>query len=301
MRGDKGISLRERGYVIPNEGSLSQLSRTRTVVFDDVSRIFRNEEAEISCVSEDEGQVLCTAASLLEKSEHDWKDEVVQRAKQTRRTLRKAFEVEADDEGIKGEIQGMPSFVGSKEFAERNGVDISLYELEAKRLSKEGFNIQFVAKGQKCLGLLVGSKITIVPEFAHIFHKLNENKWAIAVMGNSLNINEDVLTQYGIDTSWRHSDVVERVERIRLNGEEVLFVCEEKIEFPSVAHYEMKNIFQSIAYAKRIDMLVKEHFRVAKMWNIAGEMLAVWSIFTAPVIALMANALSLTFYLEQSG
>ena len=92
-----------------NEGSLSQLSRTRTVVFDDVSRIFRNEEAEISCVSEDEGQVLCTAASLLEKSEHDWKDEVVQRAKQTRRTLRKAFEVEADDEGIKGEIQGMPS------------------------------------------------------------------------------------------------------------------------------------------------------------------------------------------------
>ncbi len=186
-------------------------------------------------------------------------------------------------------------FVGSKEFAERNGVDISLYELEAKRLSKEGFNIQFVAKGQKCLGLLVGSKITIVPEFAHIFHKLNENKWAIAVMGNSLNINEDVLTQYGIDTSWRHSDVVERVERIRLNGEEVLFVCEEKIEFPSVAHYEMKNIFQSIAYAKRIDMLVKEHFRVAKMWNIAGEMLAVWSIFTAPVIALMANALSLTF------
>ena len=143
--------------------------------------------------------------------------------------------------------------------------------------------------------MLVGSKITIVPEFAHIFHKLNENKWAIAVMGNSLNINEDVLTQYGIDTSWRHSDVVERVERIRLNGEEVLFVCEEKIEFPSVAHYEMKNIFQSIAYAKRIDMLVKEHFRVAKMWNIAGEMLAVWSIFTAPVIALMANALSLTF------
>lgn len=254
------LVARERGYVIPNEG-----------------------------------QVLCTAASLLEKSEHDWKDEVVQRAKQTRRTLRKAFEVEADDEGIKGEIQGMPSFVGSKEFAERNGVDISLYELEAKRLSKEGFNIQFVAKGQKCLGLLVGSKITIVPEFAHIFHKLNENKWAIAVMGNSLNINEDVLTQYGIDTSWRHSDVVERVERIRLNGEEVLFVCEEKIEFPSVAHYEMKNIFQSIAYAKRIDMLVKEHFRVAKMWNIAGEMLAVWSIFTAPVIALMANALSLTF------
>ena len=48
-------------------------------------------------------------------------------------------------------------------------------------------------------------------------------------------------------------------------------------------------------------MLVKEHFRVAKMWNIAGEMLAVWSIFTAPVIALMANALSLTFYLERSG
>jgi len=289
------LVARERGYVIPNEGSLSQLSRTRTIVFDDVSRIFRNENEEISCVSEDEGQVLCTAASLLEKSEHDWKGEVVQRAKQTGRTLRKAFDVEVNGEGIKGEIQGIRSFAGSKEFVERNGVDISLYELEAKRLSEEGFTVQFIAKDQKCLGLLVGSKITIVPEFTNIFHKLNENKCAIAVMNNSLNMNESVLTQYGIDTSWQHSDVVERVERIRLNGEEVLFVCEEKIEFPSISHYEMKNVFQSMAYAKRIDLLVKEHFRVAKMWNIAGEMLAVWSIFTAPVIALLANALSLTF------
>lgn len=51
------LVARERGYLIPNEGSLSQLSRTRTIVFDDVSRIFCHEEAEISCISEDEGQV----------------------------------------------------------------------------------------------------------------------------------------------------------------------------------------------------------------------------------------------------
>ncbi|MBE5105767.1 cation-translocating P-type ATPase [Bacillus thuringiensis] len=291
------LVARERGYLIPNEGSLSQLSRTRTIVFDDTSRIFYKEEVEINCISQDgdEGHVWCTAASLLEKSEYEWKDEVVQKAKQTGRTLRRAFEVEVDDEGIKAEIQGIPSFVGSKVFAERNGVDTSTYELEAKRLSKEGFNVHFVAKGQKCLGLLVGSKIVIVPEFADIFHELDENKWTIAVMQNSLNVNHSVLTQYGIDASWQHSDVTKRVENIRASGEEVLFVCEDNSEFPSVPPHEMKNIFQSKAYAKRIDMLVKEHFRVAKMWNIAGEMLAVWSIFTAPVIALMANALSLTF------
>ncbi|MGE7882158.1 HAD-IC family P-type ATPase [Bacillus sp. NPDC094077] len=291
------LVARERGYLIPNEGSLSQLSRTRTIVFDDTSRIFHKEEVETNCISQDgdEGQVWCTAASLLEKSEYEWNDEVVQKAKQTGRTLRRAFEVEVDDEGIKGEIQGIPSFVGSKVFVERNGVDTSTYELEAKRLSKEGFNVHFVAKGQKCLGLLVGSKIAIVPEFADIFHELNENKWTIAVMKNSLNMNHSVLSQYGIDTSWQHSDVTKRVENIRASGEEVLFVCEDNSEFPSVPPHETKNIFQSKAYAKRIDMLVKEHFRVAKMWNIAGEMLAVWSIFTAPVIALMANALSLTF------
>ena len=142
------LVARERGYLIPNEGSLSQLSRTRTIVFDDVSRIFCHEEAEISCISEDEGQVWCTAASLLEKSGHDWKEEVVQRAKQTGRTLRKAFEIEVDGEGIKGDIQGIPSFIGSKVFVQRNGVDISAYELEAKGLGKEGFNVQFVAKGK---------------------------------------------------------------------------------------------------------------------------------------------------------
>ncbi|MGA4462234.1 HAD-IC family P-type ATPase [Bacillus bombysepticus] len=289
------LVARERGYLIPNEGSLSQLSRTRTIVFDDVSRIFCHEEAEISCISEDEGQVWCTAASLLEKSGHDWKEEVVQRAKQTGRTLRKAFEIEVDDEGIKGDIQGIPSFIGSKVFVQRNGVDISAYELEAKGLGKEGFNVQFVAKGKKCVGLLVGSKMTITPEFTEIMKELGENQWKFAVLQNSLHVNHSVLSQHGIDASWQHSDVVERVERIRSDGEEVLFVCEDNIEFPSVSYYEMKNIFQSIAYAKQIDLLVKEHFRVAKIWNIAGEMLAVWSIFTAPIIALMANALSLTF------
>ena len=71
----------------------------------------------------------------------------MQRAKQTGRTLRKAFEIEVDDEGIKGDIQGIPSFIG-RVFVQRNGVDISAYELEAKGLGKEGFNVQFVAKGK---------------------------------------------------------------------------------------------------------------------------------------------------------
>ena len=87
----QGDLVARRGYVIPNEGSLSQLSRTRTVVFDDVSRIFRNEEAEISCVSEDEGQVLCTAASLLEKSEHDWKMRLCNEQKQTKKNVKESF------------------------------------------------------------------------------------------------------------------------------------------------------------------------------------------------------------------
>ncbi|MGE7633465.1 HAD-IC family P-type ATPase [Bacillus paramycoides] len=291
------LVARERGYVIPSGGSLSQLSRTKTIVLDDTSRIFQASAEGMSCISQDEheGQVWCTVASLIEKSEHVWKEEVVQRAAQTGRTLRKAFEVQVENEGIKGEIQGITSFFGSKDFAERNGVDISAYELEAKRLEKEGFQVQYVAKNKECLGLLVGSKVTIIPEFKEVVNGLHENKWSIGVLQNSLHVNRSILSHYGVDDSWQQGDAVERVKLLRSNGEEVLFATDQNTDFPSISFEEIKNISQSTAYANRINMLVNEHFRAAKVWNVVGEMLAVWSIFTAPVIALFANALSLTF------
>ena len=85
--------------------------------------------------------------------------------------------------------------------------------------------------------------MTITPEFTEIMKELGENQWKFAVLQNSLHVNHSVLSQHGIDASWQHSDVVERVERIRSDGEEVLFVCEDNIEFPSVSYYEMKIYF----------------------------------------------------------
>ena len=101
------LVARERGYVIPNEGSLSQLSRERSYLT--MCLVYSvMKKRRLAAFQKMKGKFV-HGSFVTRKSEHDWKDEVVQRAKQTRRTLRKAFEVEADDEGIKGEIQGMPS------------------------------------------------------------------------------------------------------------------------------------------------------------------------------------------------
>ena len=84
---------KERGYLIPDGGSLSQLSRTKTVLLDDTSYIFKEETKDIRCIShpDDEDQVWCVAASLMKKSNHAWKEEVTKRAKQTRSNLTYCF------------------------------------------------------------------------------------------------------------------------------------------------------------------------------------------------------------------
>ncbi|MGE7767818.1 HAD-IC family P-type ATPase [Peribacillus sp. NPDC096540] len=303
--GQADLISKERGYLIPNDGSLSQLSRTKTILFDDTSRIFQAETKEIHCISHEgsEDQVWCTVASLMKKSDHTWKEEVMKKAEHTGRTLRNAFCVEEEEQGIEGEIQGVKFYSGSKSFVQQNGVDTGEYDLEAKRMEKEGFIVQFVAKDKKCLGLLIGSRVEFTSEFMKIADWLSENKWNVGVLQNSLNISSKTLSNRGVDAGWLNGLVSERVEAIRSRGEEVLFVTENNSQFsdtlpfqvPTVSFNNVTGIRQSTVYANRINGLVHQHFRMTKMWNVIGETLAVWSVFTAPVIALMANALSLTF------
>ncbi|NMF01477.1 cation-translocating P-type ATPase [Aneurinibacillus aneurinilyticus] len=302
--GQANLISKERGYLIPNGGSLSQLSRTKTILFDDTSSIFKAETKGIRCISNQgsEDQVWCTVASLMKKSAHTWKEEVIKKAGQTGRTLRNAFGVEVAEQGIKGKIQGFKFFFGSKEFVQQNGVNTDEYRLEAKRLEKKGFTVQFVAKNKKCLGLLIGPGVDFTSEFAQIADWLSENKWKVGVLRNSLNISSETLASSGVDGSWLYDYAPKRVNAIRSQGEEVLFVSRNNdqisdtlpFQVPTVSFNNVTDICRSTEYANRINGLVHQHFRMTKTWNFIGGLLAVWSVFTAPVIALMANAFSLT-------
>ncbi|MGE8203193.1 HAD-IC family P-type ATPase [Heyndrickxia sp. NPDC080065] len=303
--GQADLISKERGYLIPENGSLSKLSRTKTILFDDTSQILQAETKELRCISYggNEDQLWCTVSSLMKKSEHPWKEEVMKKAKETGRTLRNAFCLEEEEQGITGKIQSVKCFFGNKRFVQQLGVDTSQYDLEAKRMQKEGFIVQFVAKDKKCLGLLIGSKVEFTSKYIEIANWLSENKWKVGVLRNSLNISRETLTKHGVDGSWLNDHVSNRVDALRSQGEEVLFVNGNNIQIsdknpiqsPSVSYKKITDIRQSMEYAKKINGLVRQHFRMTKMWNFIGEFLAIGAVFSAPVIALMANALSLTF------
>ncbi|GIN95002.1 hypothetical protein J6TS1_08720 [Siminovitchia terrae] len=292
---------KEKGYLIPARGSLSRLSQTKTIVFDDTSRIFKTETKGIRCISHEgnDSQLWCSVAALMKKSDHSWKEEVTEKAVQSGRTLRTAFGLEVGEQGIKGDIQGVTYFFGSKRFVRKNGVDYKKYYLKAKKLVKEGFTVQFVAKGNECIGLLIGPRVEFTAEYKEIADWIYENKWEVGVLRNSLNISRETLANSGVDESWLYDFGTVRLEAIRSKGEEVLYVTgndnqqSENLQIPTISFENIKDICKPVEYANRVNRLVNQHFQMTKVWNFIGEFLAVGSAFTAPVIGLMANALSL--------
>lgn len=298
---------RDKKYTIPHNGSLLQLSRTKTILFDDTSDLFREKLEAVQCISHDieESQVWSVVAPLMKKSNHPLKDAVIEKVVQMGKTLRTAFSVESNSHGIRGTIQGIEICVGSKRFVEQHSEECNRYYLEAKRVENKGYNVLFVSKNKKCIGFIIGSKVEVVPELKKVSDWLSHHKWKVGILNNSLNISYTVLKRHGIETSWLQNNeeqIVRRVTAIRLIGEDLIYVGGEnkqesisRLEIPELSVKKLKNSLQSIEYAQKINRMVNQHFGITKIWNYAGSLFAMFSIFTAPIIALMANAMSLVF------
>lgn len=306
----------EREYVVPEKGSLSQLARTKTILFEDTSLLFnRPEIEEIQCIAEkeqDADKVLCLAASLMEKSSHPWKDEVRSKAKQTRRTLRTAFHVEEEEQGIRGKINDLRVVIGNCRYLQEHGMDCDSYELKAKRLARKGHDVLFVGQqrnaGGECLGLIVRHRQALVNEYGSAVAAFGEKGWRLGLLRNSLQISADELSQSHMDTSWsglEQGEVIERIAALKQRGEEVLFVAGQEPNpvnqyykeagVPSISIHELQGVQESALYAERTNQIVNEHAVVAKKWNVLGSALAIFGMISAPVANLIGDALSLVF------
>ncbi|MEH7460175.1 HAD-IC family P-type ATPase [Bacillus sp. JJ1127] len=298
---------RDKKYTIPHNGSLPQLSRTKTILFDDTSNLFREKLEAVQCISHDteESQIWSVVAPLMKKSNHHLKDEVIEKVVQTGKTLRTAFSVESNSHGMRGTIQGIEICVGSKRFVEKHSEECNRYYLEAKRVENKGYNVLFVSKNKKCIGFILGSKVEIVPELKKVSDWLSHQEWKVGILNNSLNISHTFLKRHGIDTSWLQNteeQIVKRVTAIRSIGEDLIYVGGEnkresisRLEIPELSVNKLRNSLQSIEYAQKINKMVNQHFGITKIWNYVGSLFAMFSIFTAPIIALMTNAMSLLF------
>lgn len=309
------VVSRERKYLLPDGGSLPQLARTRILLFEDTSLIFEVEQpADIRCVShrKEAEKIWCLAAPLLKKSNHPWQETVLKKAKATGRTLRTCFHVEKEEQGMKGVLNGWEVLIGDKGFMQQNGVDSSEYEIEAKRLKKAGYWVQYVAKRERkrdaCLGLLAAKPGNMAPDIVRLVKRAKRNQWEVAVLHNSLHVDDEMLARHGISPVWMTGSgdrLAKRMAAIRQQGKSVLFITENPVEqsdepvrssnIPSVPRSRIDAIFRTAEYAKRIDRMIKEHIAVNRLWNVIGCSLAISSGLSAYAVNTIADAMLLIF------
>jgi Ca2+-transporting ATPase len=306
------LRCQEKRLPIPENGSLPQLARTKTFLFENDSLLFTPDSQELSCMTdgEDEARLWCWTASLLQKTKHPWKEEILQKAGETGRTIRTAFHVREEDEGVYGRIQNHDVFFGTLRYLQQLGLDGGPYLLPAKRLMRKGYQVWFtvVRTGDvsQVQGILYCSTGGITPVFER-FQRYRQPDWTVAVLETS-HAKADVLRRNRIDSSWSSlspDEIKERIEYLRHRGEDVIWVASSRTastketmlgqKLPRTTGNHLHSVMEARRIAERTDQLIKQHVRVSKFWNILGPLLALPFQVSAFTINLMADALSLLF------
>ncbi|BCJ88381.1 HMA2 domain-containing protein [Effusibacillus dendaii] len=297
------LTAAEREYPLPENGSIEQMARTRLLLVEDTSLLFRiDPEAAIECVADgdDEAKIWCETAALLRKSDHPWKAEVIRNAEATGRTMRTAFYVEEEPQGVKGMINGTEFLIGEKHFIIKNHVDWKEYEQTSRQLEEEGYQIQFVAKQMArrkvCMGVLYRKTGNCTPEYYRLTDLCREHQMQLAVWKNSLRIDRQTLRKHGIRHGWLSCPeewAIRRIARLRQRGEEVMLVSGNVSPFlpvrvPTVPIRQIGETGPVFQYSRRIGRMIQHHLAATKCWNLLGLL----SIFFYGVSAVVINALS---------
>jgi P-type Ca2+ transporter type 2C len=304
-------AIRDGGW-IPKNGSLSQLARTKTLLVEDTSQLFLPSQTDLQLLSKDgkEDRIWCTTASLLTKTDHPWQKNIVQKAKQTHRTMRAAFNVTEEKDGVCGEIQQSTYYFGQLAYMQRHKLNVDPFLLKLKRMEKNRTEAYCLVKKTgaetECLGVIFKENHPPTPAFLSARKNLEQKGRTIGVLNNSLGLETHVLESYGIETEWISLDQGEQIDQIRKlrqQGEEFLLLSQEqgsqfaslRALLPHITKSQLKELPRMLQIADDIDRQVQQQFQVTKLFNIIGTVLALPFRVSAMMINLMADALSLVF------
>lgn len=315
--------FREREGAAPPPGVdvTAQLAQTRTLLAEDASLLLAEpalaaddgEEGLIVVSNEpDDDKAVCYAASLLRNSGHPWEHDVWSHAATLCRTIRTAYHVVGDGEGLHGKISDVPVCAGSYRYMQEKGVDCESYRLQARRLERRGWETMFVAlpgRGtEACVGFIArrGGSVALRP-IAGLKPLLAEG-WSAIALHNRHNYREERLKQIGIDTGWlgrEPGEVAEAVAALWQQGEPMLLLAGkeagplrgmlEEAGMPAVGRDGLASLLRASAAARRTETDVRRHLRITRVWNVAGAALAACGKLGAPLANLMADTLSLLF------
>ncbi|MFC4809733.1 HAD-IC family P-type ATPase [Paenibacillus sp. GCM10023250] len=310
------LAAREARHPLPDSVSLAAIAQSGTLLLENTSLLAEADFRETASLSNDEDpdKLVCAAASLMAKADHPWKTEVLRKAKDSCRTLRTAFRVEREEDGMRGLIGGVPYCLGSLSSMMRHGIPYEAYYVEAKRLESKGCEVLYLAKqaggGWHCLGLIYRVE-DMSAEWRTMLSRAREEGLQAAVWADGAGFGHAAMERFGLRTDWLDApayEVAERLAKLHEAGEAVLLVGEpndddedagfrylKEAGAPVVAPDGLARLLDARRSARRIGGAARSHFKLTRLWTACGALLTAAGVIGAPLANLIGDALSLVF------
>jgi Ca2+-transporting ATPase len=297
----------QQGGWIPKNGTIAQLANTKTLLIEDTSEIFSAspESLVLQTQHKEDDKIWCILASLLQTTNHPWRQIALEKANETRCTINTTFNCQEDAHGLQGKIKQSMYYFGELDYLKRFHCSIDPHLIAYKRLKRQGQDVFALCcmrnEKSECLGIFYIKKDSPIRPFLSLRHHLLEKGWSMRALNNSLQIDSQMLDRFSIDSKWlsmNEETIKSQIEQERKSGHDFLLLTNStdsnlQAVLPSITRQQIRQLPSLLDLAESIQKGVDRQLRVSKIFNIIGVAMAIPFRASAMMINLVADAISL--------
>ncbi|MFQ5836788.1 MAG: heavy metal translocating P-type ATPase, partial [Candidatus Bathyarchaeia archaeon] len=194
----------EKGILIRSSEAFHVMKDLKKIIFDKTGTITEGKPEVVEVVPVNgygDKDVLMTAASIENVSEHPLAKAIVEKAKNKEVRIKEVREFENfPGLGVKAKLDGETVFVGNAHFLEDKGIKTELAGEEIRKMEERGETVVAVARGDKLMGL-IGIADKIKEDAAKTIKKFGEaGLQPILITGDNERTAKAVAKHVGIQT-----------------------------------------------------------------------------------------------------
>jgi len=192
-----------QGVLFRDAAAIEHLRRVNVLIVDKTGTLTEGRpafEQVIPAAGVDADEILRTAASLDQGSEHPLAAAIVAAARARGLVLDKAEEFESSSGiGVRGRVAGQRVVLGNTVLMEQEGVNVAALVTDAERLRHQGASVMYLARDGQILGLLAVSD-PVKPSTPEALASLTiAGLRVIMATGDGLSTAQAVAARLGID------------------------------------------------------------------------------------------------------
>ncbi|MFT4862287.1 MAG: Cu+-exporting ATPase, partial [Pseudohongiellaceae bacterium] len=318
-----------QGVLFHDASAIEAFMQIDTLVVDKTGTLTEGKPSfkEIKAFGEvSESDVLATAASLDQGSEHPLAKAIVAAAKEKNLTLKKVDDFDSESGiGVSGSLAGQSLALGNTKFMQQQNIDVDETLAVADEMRKEGASVIYLAIGGKIAGLLSVADPIKKSTPAAIKELQRRGIKIVMATGDGQVTAQAVADELGIDEV--HSEVtphdkLKLIEKLQSQNKKVAMAGDGINDAPALAKADVgiamgtgtdvamssaqvtlvKGDLRGINEARRISELtvanMRQNLTFALLYNsigvpiAAGVLFPIFGVLLSPMIAALAMSLS---------